>query len=618
VQLLVKDDKGKMDNTVLHSAGMFMQVTLVGETPELGQQIKERSGNSNSSVFSGPRVSSLHCLRDLDENEGAFFVFPNLSVRLEGNFQLKFDLFNVKDGSTKWLGSITSGMFTSYSYHTFPGSEASTPLMLLFIDQGVKVPFRKRFRGSNPPKHLTVKKFGKKATAESEEKRGKGAGKRKGAGAVGHKQKRRKRSNDSEDSEDFSDSNNESDEEGSEAEGEGSSSDKDQNLIKPAKASKLSPLISTVPLNSNITSAPTPTSPSTLASTSNSAQASTPTISASSPTSSHPVINSDQPITVINQQFSLSQPDKSSQRSSPSSHQSTVTPTTLSTSPVSIVISASHHENAPNYPKVSSTDHKYLPLSPESSPTIADLPNLGSNNSNSNSNSTSNSNNNHNSDRKNNHNNNHNNNRNNNNNLNNNQNMMPLPLFMSPEQAQMHFYLYQNLNYAAAMPHMGFPPMMCSPFPMIAPVYHMPMAFFHPEAYRQWASAATAAAAMQHQSRMMIPTTPPETSAIPDRPESNRSNPGLDENNVSLLLHAAAMNPQDQKATRERQPSLSPSLLHQPQPSASNKANSTLRKPQVKSQPESSINLPSFKDLLTTLNPIVKESSQLLKEVQLL
>lgn len=37
----------------------------------------------------GSIVSSLYRLKDVDNKDGAFFVFPDLSVRMEGSYRLK-------------------------------------------------------------------------------------------------------------------------------------------------------------------------------------------------------------------------------------------------------------------------------------------------------------------------------------------------------------------------------------------------------------------------------------------------------------------------------------------------------------------------------------------------
>lgn len=46
-------------------------------------------------TMTGSIVSSLAHLKDIDGTEGAFFVFPDLSVRCEGVYRLKFSLFEI-------------------------------------------------------------------------------------------------------------------------------------------------------------------------------------------------------------------------------------------------------------------------------------------------------------------------------------------------------------------------------------------------------------------------------------------------------------------------------------------------------------------------------------------
>lgn len=43
----------------------------------------------------GSTVSSLFQLKDEDKSDAGFFVFPDLSVRVEGDFRLKLDLYEI-------------------------------------------------------------------------------------------------------------------------------------------------------------------------------------------------------------------------------------------------------------------------------------------------------------------------------------------------------------------------------------------------------------------------------------------------------------------------------------------------------------------------------------------
>jgi Velvet factor len=46
-------------------------------------------------ILTGCVASSLYRMKDLDNSYGAFFVFPDLSIRKKGDFRLKFTLFEI-------------------------------------------------------------------------------------------------------------------------------------------------------------------------------------------------------------------------------------------------------------------------------------------------------------------------------------------------------------------------------------------------------------------------------------------------------------------------------------------------------------------------------------------
>lgn len=48
--------------------------------------------NVNTSL-AGTLVSSLHRLKDVDNSDGGFFVFFDLSVKIEGNYVSQFSLY---------------------------------------------------------------------------------------------------------------------------------------------------------------------------------------------------------------------------------------------------------------------------------------------------------------------------------------------------------------------------------------------------------------------------------------------------------------------------------------------------------------------------------------------
>ncbi len=64
----------------------FMYATLISGD---GDDEITTVQDGRTKVTSGSIVSSLYRLKDLDGKDGAFFVFPDLSVRMEGTYKLK-------------------------------------------------------------------------------------------------------------------------------------------------------------------------------------------------------------------------------------------------------------------------------------------------------------------------------------------------------------------------------------------------------------------------------------------------------------------------------------------------------------------------------------------------
>ncbi|KAK9366320.1 velvet factor, partial [Lipomyces kononenkoae] len=97
-----------------------------------------------SETLAGTLVSSLHRVRDSNDREGGYFVFGDLSIKLEGQFRLQFNLFEMLDGAqVEFITSTISDVFTVYSSRQFPGVLESTSLSRQFSDQGVRLRLRK-------------------------------------------------------------------------------------------------------------------------------------------------------------------------------------------------------------------------------------------------------------------------------------------------------------------------------------------------------------------------------------------------------------------------------------------------------------------------------------------
>ncbi|KAF4624734.1 hypothetical protein G7Y89_g13435 [Cudoniella acicularis] len=124
----------------LQSPYFFMSCSLVG--PSEGTLPQGPLGTA----LAGTLVSSLHRLKDTDNSDGAFFVFGDLSIKLEGTFRLQFNLYEMRDKECFHIQSIQSDPFTCHPQKHFPGMSESTFLTRSFSDQGVRLRLRKEPR----------------------------------------------------------------------------------------------------------------------------------------------------------------------------------------------------------------------------------------------------------------------------------------------------------------------------------------------------------------------------------------------------------------------------------------------------------------------------------------
>ncbi|KAF4770991.1 hypothetical protein HAV15_012554 [Penicillium sp. str.  len=124
----------------LQSPYYFMCCSLYDATEERPVPV------APSTALAGTLVSSLHRLKDVDNSDGGFFVFGDLSVKIEGEFRLKFTLFEMRKDRVSYLKTVISERFTVSPPKSFPGMMESTHLSRSFADQGVKLRIRKEPR----------------------------------------------------------------------------------------------------------------------------------------------------------------------------------------------------------------------------------------------------------------------------------------------------------------------------------------------------------------------------------------------------------------------------------------------------------------------------------------
>ncbi|KAG0245441.1 hypothetical protein BGW41_000068 [Actinomortierella wolfii] len=82
--------------------------------------------DNKTKATTGSSVSSLYPLKDTDgsSTDSGFFVFPDLSVRMEGTYRLKFCLYEMVGREVYFCSSVISAPLTVYSAKKFPGMEA--------------------------------------------------------------------------------------------------------------------------------------------------------------------------------------------------------------------------------------------------------------------------------------------------------------------------------------------------------------------------------------------------------------------------------------------------------------------------------------------------------------
>ncbi|CAG8659780.1 30006_t:CDS:2 [Gigaspora margarita] len=130
-------------SSFLQNPYFFMYASLMA--PDTNEELHLlRDGKTRSTT--GSVVSSLYHLKDIDNSDAGFFVFPDLSVRMEGTYRLKLSLFEIIERDVYHCKSIFSEVFIVYSAKRFPGMEESTFLSRSFADQGLKIRIRKEIR----------------------------------------------------------------------------------------------------------------------------------------------------------------------------------------------------------------------------------------------------------------------------------------------------------------------------------------------------------------------------------------------------------------------------------------------------------------------------------------
>ncbi|KAK9354070.1 velvet factor-domain-containing protein [Lipomyces doorenjongii] len=111
IQLEIHD--GDPDRKWLQSPCFFMCANLYH--PALNMPIRRPPNET----LAGGIVSSLHLVGDLNRGSG-YFIFDELTIKIKGEFRLRFILFEILEYTCLGLSSTTSDVFRVYSSHRSP------------------------------------------------------------------------------------------------------------------------------------------------------------------------------------------------------------------------------------------------------------------------------------------------------------------------------------------------------------------------------------------------------------------------------------------------------------------------------------------------------------------
>ncbi|KAK8846536.1 hypothetical protein IAR55_005622 [Kwoniella newhampshirensis] len=161
---LCRPNPGPNEMTFMQNPYYFLFACLVGGSDDQDDELHVID-DGKTRFLTGTPVSSLYHLKDLDNTDAAFFVFPDLGVRKEGRYKLKLTLFEIVDQEVFYCTTMFTSAFSVFSAKKFPGMSKATDLSKSFADQGLKIRVRKDPR--QPARSLKVKR--KSSANESED-----------------------------------------------------------------------------------------------------------------------------------------------------------------------------------------------------------------------------------------------------------------------------------------------------------------------------------------------------------------------------------------------------------------------------------------------------------------
>lgn len=140
-----------IDSTMQDAPPALPPAHTVPEVPVFSQA--SARGDRLTRVLMGSLVANPSYLKDEHDRDCALFILPDLSVRTEGKYRLRFSLFRLElsdllspGARSNVLAECMTDVFTVYPAKTFPGMLKSTELTRAIARQGFKVQIRNDVR----------------------------------------------------------------------------------------------------------------------------------------------------------------------------------------------------------------------------------------------------------------------------------------------------------------------------------------------------------------------------------------------------------------------------------------------------------------------------------------
>jgi hypothetical protein len=143
--------------------------TTTGATAGLGaaEELPIQPEEKHARVMMGNIFANATLLEDDKGRRGLFYIFPDLSIRVEGRYRLKFDLLRLvlppdqpAVDNHRIAAESLSDVFVVYAAKKFPGMMESTELTKAIARQGIKISVRGEPRGRREGKGNTGKRGG--------------------------------------------------------------------------------------------------------------------------------------------------------------------------------------------------------------------------------------------------------------------------------------------------------------------------------------------------------------------------------------------------------------------------------------------------------------------------